>query len=104
MTDSLLLRLAGIAEMEFADVTTGYEIKQGKITPSTAGTMRSMKYGRMSGRFHTIFIIAQMMMYVRVFCRAIRIRRLDSFWDLSETLFTGIDGGKAWNKSLNIPD
>jgi hypothetical protein len=31
MTDSLLSRLAGIAEMEFADVTTGYEIKQGKL-------------------------------------------------------------------------
>jgi len=31
MTDSLLPVLAGIAEMEFADVTTGYEITQGKL-------------------------------------------------------------------------
>ena len=31
MTDSLLSMLAGIAEVEFADVTTGYEIKQGKL-------------------------------------------------------------------------
>jgi len=37
------------------------------ITLSIAGITRNMKCGRISGRFHTIFIIAQMMMLVRVF-------------------------------------
>ncbi len=55
MIDSLLVKLANIAETEFADVTTCSEIKEGK-------------YGRMSRHSHIIFIIGLMIMYLKVSC------------------------------------